>query len=395
MPRPKRGRTIENRRGFPKLYETTNARYPYKVVYRKAGIQKYFGPKERAAAEQFYWKLVDLLPEVGAIGLKVDAAVRAHVAASLETLAPFPGVTILDACRDYAERHGGGNPDLTLREAKDLFLKAKLNEQIARATYDTLEKRIGGFISHAKVIRCLDVTKGIVTDWLDSKGGTARTYVNDHAALSNWFGWLVRDGQLPTNPCDGIVMPRIDDPRPRSMTVEQVWELLIEAMNYEDYFKQYGPGFMVPYFALGIFAGLRPGEIERLERSDVLLKRKQPIIQVYKGKMRSRVTRIVPIEPGLKSFLEAYPVKSYVPKRSFRSAFDRIRSRIGLKEEWQGDIMRHTYASFMLERYDIASVAKWMGDRPGTVERFYIEPQWPGEGDDFLSISMESIIGRL
>jgi len=106
-----------------------------------------------------------------------------------------------------------------------------------------------------------------------------------------------------------------------------------------------------------------------------------------------RVTRVVPIEPGLKSFLEAYPVDSYMPRRCFRRSFDRIREAAGVKADWQGDVMRHTYASYMLECFDIKSVSKWMGDRFSTVERFYIEPRWPGEGPDFLRMSMKTLVG--
>lgn len=387
------GRRIENKRGLPKLYETSSERYPWKVVFRKAGIQEYFRPGEKAAAEARHRELMALVPEVGVAGLAIDSRLRAEVAASIEVLEPFEGVSILDACRDYAKRNGIADAGLTLVDARDLFLRAKLRERVSKRTYSTLESRINALIAFSKVLRVSELTREIVLAWLESKGGSARTFVNDFAAASNWLGWLVAAKRLGENPCDGIALPRVDAEPPRSLGVEEIWALMVQAMAYRDPYGVNPPGFMAPYFALGIFAGLRPGEIERLELGDVLLNRIKPLIQVRRGKMRSRVTRVVPIEPGLKSFLEAFPVASFYPRRCFRRSFDRIREAAGLKANWQGDIMRHTYASYMLEVYDIKSVGKWMGDNVATVERYYIEPRWPGEGRDFLDTSIQKILG--
>src|SRR4029450_8894076 len=71
------------------------------------------------------------------------------------------------------------------------------------------------------------------------------------------FTYAVKRGYAPTNPMVGIAKPTADG-KPEILTVEQTARLL-ESASPE----------ILPYLAIGAFAGLRASEIERLDWRDV------------------------------------------------------------------------------------------------------------------------------
>jgi integrase len=64
------------------------------------------------------------------------------------------------------------------------------------------------------------------------------------------------------------------------------------------------PGEMVPWFVLGLFAGLRPEETLRLDWADIDFERRQIDLPAKKAKGRTR--RIIPMESNLIGWLKRY-----------------------------------------------------------------------------------------
>ena len=59
---------------------------------------------------------------------------------------------------------------------------------------------------------------------------------------------------------------------------------------------------MVPFLAIGAFAGLRSAEIQRLDWADL----KESFIEVTAGNAKTRSRRLVPIQPNLAKWLAIY-----------------------------------------------------------------------------------------
>lgn len=110
---------------------------------------------------------------------------------------------------------------------------------------------------------------------------------------------------------------------------------------------------LLPYFALGCFAGLRPlAEIAILKFEHINLS--EGLIDVHTTKtVRSAPRRQVPIEQNLSKWLAPYSRKTgpVMPQTNFRRRFEAARN--GAAEAldldgfpWADDIMRHSYGSY-------------------------------------------------
>ncbi len=165
-----------------------------------------------------------------------------------------------------------------------------------------------------------------------------------HSAVQSWkilFNFAVRKGYLVENPADRLDLPPIIHDEPTIFTVDEVKRLMAATL-----FADRDP--LLPecraLLAIGLFAGLRPSEIERLDWCHVDLA--TATIRVKAANAKDRDRRIVEISPNLVAWLRplakpAGPVLE-VPATKLRAA---ARSVLGLAE-WPQDIMRHCFASY-------------------------------------------------
>jgi len=112
---------------------------------------------------------------------------------------------------------------------------------------------------------------------------------------------------------------------------------------------------MVAYMAVGLFAGVRPMEIERLHSSDI----KPAHIEIKANKAKTRRRRLVTISDNLQEWLSLG--SEFAPKNK-RKRISRILEAAGLS--LSPDIMRHSFASYHLaEHKSDEKIAIEMGHR--------------------------------
>jgi integrase len=148
----------------------------------------------------------------------------------------------------------------------------------------------------------------------------------------------------------------------------------------------------LPCIAIGLFAGLRKSEILRLDWS--AFKWELGVIAVQRRIARkSKVDRLVPIQPNLMSWLEPYPKIGPLYPGSFKTAenaysleMKRIRATAGLPRKDNAN--RHSFGSYRLavtQSYD--QVALEMGNSREKVRESYNDPKSPTEGLEYFAIS--------
>ena len=106
----------------------------------------------------------------------------------------------------------------------------------------------------------------------------------------------------------------------------------------------YREGYLAVPIAIGLFAGLRPSEIEGLKKGDI---KSDGNILVQEGKKSRKPARLVPIPPNLENWLKAFPFRPLPTNRSkpMKALKDATKA-----ENWVQDIIRHTSISFQLAR---------------------------------------------
>src|SRR4029453_3876291 len=103
---------------------------------------------------------------------------------------------------------------------------------------------------------------------------------------------------------------------------------------------------LVPFIAIGAFAGLRRAELERLDWSDVDLE--SGLIEVKAVKAKSARRRFVKIRENLAAWVAPYAAnRGNVTPENYNENFGRARVAAGIKH-WPNNALRHGFASYHL-----------------------------------------------
>lgn len=150
--------------------------------------------------------------------------------------------------------------------------------------------------------------------------------------------------------------------------------------------------FWLPCEVVGLFAGLRKSEILRLDWS--AFKWDMGVIAVTRKIARkSRVDRLVPIQPNLSTWLEPfrgrigplYPGHFKTIENAHSREMNRIRKATGI--ERKDNANRHSFGSYRLavtKSYE--QVAHEMGNSPRKVRENYNDPKAEAEGTAYFKL---------
>lgn len=188
--------------------------------------------------------------------------------------------------------------------------------------------------------------------------GTARGHVAALRAAWNWAALPARGWLDPDNPAAHV---ETDLPPRGAITilgVEQAHSLLLHGEE------------LVPYWALGLFTGGRPSELQRLEWTDI--EDGDVRLVATKGTKVIR-QRFVPATENLMAWLEPYrntpkPVPLSLTRRQRLIFYGKLKNVPAWKDqqEWPQDAVRHTFASHWLaEHADQGRLQYLMGHRSG------------------------------
>jgi integrase len=145
---------------------------------------------------------------------------------------------------------------------------------------------------------------------------------------------------------------------------------------------------IIPFFAIGLFAGLRVDEIKKLDWKYIDLEHRKIDLTWFPTKTLQ--PRWVPIHDNLKEILKPYvrtegPVtpRSYQRLRKLR---EKAEKAAGLWP-WPQNALRHSYISYRLALIeDVAKVALEAGHDPKTLAAWYRRPIRKEVAEKFWSI---------
>ncbi len=208
-----------------------------------------------------------------------------------------------------------------------------------------------------------------------AKGG-ARTKNNLIATLKTFFTWAQKHGHLrqdrPTV-ADTLSKKREPMKTPEIFTVAEMTAIMT-ATEPE----------MVPYMAIGAFAGLRSAEIEKLEWSAIDFE--TGYIRIAWDIAKTRQRRLVPIPANLKAWLVPMKKESGpVVPRNLRERIQAVGKRAGVP--WKSNALRHSFGSYRLaEVQDAAKVSLEMGNSPAMLFKHYRELVTPEQARQWFAI---------
>jgi len=147
---------------------------------------------------------------------------------------------------------------------------------------------------------------------------------------------------------------------------------------------------LLPYIAIGAFAGLRSSEIDRLDWSDINFESGLIKVEAMKRtRKNTRRRRFVRLQPNLREWLR--PLQQLkgpiTPQEDFRALFDTARARAGLLRNWPQNALRHGFGSYHLAHFnDVNALALEMGNSPEMIFNHYRELVTPKDAERYWNI---------
>ena len=228
--------------------------------------------------------------------------------------------------------------------------------------------RLGRLVAAVGDRPVAQLTRGRIASWVAS--GPPRGRRDMFAAASALCRWAWERGHLRRNPMESLRKPpRAAAGPPAILTPDAAAALLRAAAGH-------APD-MALYFAVGLFAGLRPvRELAGLRWEDVDLPGRR--LYVPCGRAKTGRARAVPISENLAEWLCTVPAPlRRGPVAPFsRAAFRRCVEEAGIA--WTPDVMRHTRVSYRLALgIDPAAVAAEGGHSADVMRRHYANLRIP------------------
>jgi len=365
-------------------------RFKWVVRGKESGkwVRKYFSKKTEA---ETYAELknTDIL-NLGLEGKEFSLGLRVMATECERDLAPF-GKTIRDAVNYYLPhllRSSKARPIEKVIEEAEVSKKA---DGLKKPTLTEFGHRAGHFAKAFPGREVGTFTQEEIEQWLRSTFENPVTRNNTRKTVVNLFNFAVSRKYIATNPASGIKKAREDRSEIGILTPGQVSALLTNAAPE-----------ILPYFAMAVFAGIRPEELAPplkgdagVEWSDV--KWAQGIIRVRAEVSKVGKARNVKIEPALEKWLAPYRLaKGRIAPPKWREHFRNARTAAGIKE-WPTDCLRHSFASYWLQVHrDAPALALEMGNSVEVIlERYSKVLDEPEDAVTFWAISPDDELGNV
>lgn len=217
-----------------------------------------------------------------------------------------------------------------------------------------------------------DISTEDLEPFVESKAGSTR---NTHIArVGALFSWALRKGLVAANPCVRLARARKVEAPLGVFKPDEAERILRAAVKV-------APD-CVPYLAVGMFAGVRPEEMRRLD-ADHFTSR---YIRLDGSITKAARALTVTIRPNLAAWLKAFPWRR-PPVRSKTIIPNMVCHAAGVA--WVQDGMRHSFATYAYDVcHDAAAVAAEMGHQ-GTAVFFkhYRALAEPGDGKRYFAIT--------
>lgn len=221
-----------------------------------------------------------------------------------------------------------------------------------------------------------------VHEWLRSLGELSPISFNNYRrVLHALFAFGVSQGCCMSNPVAKVPLFVVPDKTPPILTVAEA-ERLVKAAATSD--AELG---LLGYIVLGLFAGLRRAEIERMDWAAVKWERE--MVTVDGSIAKSGSIRNVSLSQNAMEWLKGCrPKVGRIAPLNFKVRLRRLRRLAGI-EAWHGNELRHSFASYHFDMHQNGPLtASQLGHSSGCHLLFahYRSLVPLGEGKKFFSI---------
>jgi integrase len=360
----------------PRRYSDRNRpALQFVVNYGEAGKRKRKFFETKDAAKSFAAFKNAELKRNGTVHAEFPERLRNMAQDAMEALNPF-GKTIIDAVRHYVAYLKANERSCTAVQLVKELLVAKKADGVSERHLRDIRSRLSVFAEKFDGQMVATITSKEIDTWLRSLPVLPVTRNHYRQLVVLAFNFAVRSGYATANPAVGAAKAKVVGETPGILTVIEAARLL-EAATPD----------ILPYFAIGLFAGLRRAELERLDWSEIDFDSR--LIEVKAEKSKTAQRRLVTMQPNLRAWL--LPLRKHkgnvTPELGFRESFEQAREAAGISQ-WPENALRHSFASYHLAYFkNAASTALELGHHDSRITfAHYRELVKPKDADRYWNI---------
>ena len=345
----------KNMRGYKfkvrRYRDRARPRWKFVVSHWEAGQRKLRLFETKVAAKSFATFKQAEAQRSGIAHAEFPERLRIMALNAVEQLQPF-GKTIDDAVEHYVAHLKASERSCSAAQLVDEMIAAKERDGLSERHVDDLRSRLKIFTAKFDGRPVATITSAEIDDWLRSLPVAPVTRNNYRRIVVTTFNFAVQRGYATVNPAAKTAKAREPKTKPGILTVEQASALLVNAAPE-----------ILPYIAIGLFAGLRRAELERLDWSEIDFDSGH--IEVTAEKSKSKLAnRFITLQPNLRSWLMPHrKLRGDVTPEGpfFRQLFEQAREAAGITD-WPDNALRHSFASYHVAHFkDAKGLALEMG----------------------------------
>lgn len=194
--------------------------------------------------------------------------------------------------------------------------------------------------------------------------------------VSQLYNYAIRNGWAVGNLTKRIDRPTVTETVAAIFTPDEASRLLEHAAKFK----------LLPYIAIGLFAGIRSKELQKLDWSAVKLNIRT--ISISAGIAKKRSQRTVEINDTLMSWIVSYAKASgqVTPVNGSKYILPKLAKEAGVK--WKRNGLRHSFGSYHLAKFkNERETAHQMGHRdPDVLHNHYKTLVEPPDDERFWSL---------
>jgi integrase len=349
-------------------------------------IRKNFKTREEAAAEQTMLELKALNAANGlhtiatvltAEQVREAEAVFHRLAGNAQPLSFYVDFAVANYRQPENQK--------LLADAATEYVAAKEHEleqdHISPPQMERIRMDLKRLNAHFPRVSVAVITVAKLVEFLETGRPGMKTHNNRRGIVSTFFKFCFQRGWIAENPIPKVPHYRIRRRRGMAQTFT-----IVQAQALMDHFEAFEGGRWVPYFALCLFAGIRPGvphgEITKLKADAVNLEAGMIFVSAEVSKVRE--PRRVTIQPNLAAWLRAYPLDKFpLVVGNFQKHRLKFAKEFGLTH----DVLRHTFISMFVAKFrSIGEASIQAGNSESIIRKHYLDLKTTAEADAFFGI---------
>jgi integrase len=259
-----------------------------------------------------------------------------------------------------------------LADAVAAYLAVKTKEYerqiISKPQLTTIRCHLIVLKNHFPNAAVADLTVPLLTAYLQTGNPSLKTFNNRRGVASTFLKFAFQQDWITSNPVEKIPYHRIAHRRGSAKTLSAT-----QTLDLMRYVETYEGGALVPFFALCLFAGIRPyirtGEILKLKPEHIRLD--TGVIHIVPEVSKVKMKRSITLQPNLAAWLTAYPIEHFpvIPKNSAQ-----LRDRITQRFKLTHDVLRHTFISMHVAKFrSMGEAALQAGNSESIIRKHYLD----------------------